>query len=289
MYAIPAGWWPTDAGTFRLRVKLGSTRSVDAVGTSHSRYDTILGHTDVWWLESSADAYRDELNVLYTHFDDRRVFSDRELFHFDDRADFEREIATFTAGFRAVTGHEEAHKAAVIIDLMVPNGLGTRETKATRSARRAEGRVRREQARAREREIQETAVSRREDTERDKVRKRAMREAAIAEREQARRERVRERETRETAVSRHEREKQGDDATITAWASEHLQQRDGAWVLLDTVVTRINKETGLLLGKKTVSLRVKSLFPRAFRQTRSIEGVRYSGVFWGVSDVRPTE
>ena len=100
--------------------------------------------------------------------------------------------------------------------------------------------------------------------------KRAAEQAAAAAVEQAKRERM------ERSVERK------GEAHVDGWARERLVRRAGGWVLLKTTVDRLNADSGLNLGKKVVSARLKSLFPGTFAQTKSIEGVRHSGVFCGV-------
>ena len=222
MYAVPAGWWPTDDGTFRLRVKLGSTRSVDAVGASQARYDTLLGRTDVWWVESSADAYRDELDVLHVHFADRRVYPDRELFYFRDRAEFDREVGAFTTAFRANTSDEEPYKAAVITDLAAPNGLLTKEAKAARAAQRLEERLRRQEAQQREK-----GRSRKlRETRQERYRQRKLREKCERARKRGLRAQDRRCKLREALREKRKLE----DTRIAEFIAEHCVMHPDGWL-----------------------------------------------------------
>ena len=109
LYAIPVWDCPGDDGKPRLSVKLGSTRDLDPVGSLRFRNDTILGHTRVWWLCPSADAYRDERHRLHQFFADRRRWADREHFSFA-KAEFEECIHDFERVFGAETAEELPYK-----------------------------------------------------------------------------------------------------------------------------------------------------------------------------------
>ena len=128
LYAVVTGLWPDVDGTLRLRIKLGSTRSGDPVAMCKRRYCTILGRTEILWLEPSADANRDERRVLHTHFKQRRVYPGRELFNFADHADFAEAISAFTLGLRRSTVAEMPYKprpvamAATATEMAAVNG-----------------------------------------------------------------------------------------------------------------------------------------------------------------------
>ncbi len=128
LYALPVGlWpqnidafeimslWPEDKTQYRLHVKLGSSarEEEDVVDKLHYRYGTPLGRPQLWWLEPSANAIRDERNELFRYFAERRVWRDREIFWFASKQEFDTMISTFTTNFRTLTIDEDADKPAL--------------------------------------------------------------------------------------------------------------------------------------------------------------------------------
>ena len=151
LYAVFAGYWPGPNGTLQLRIKLGSTRDPDPVGACRARYGTLAGRVEVWWLVTSADAYRDERHSLHSAFERQRCFHDRELFTFGGREDFEAAISVFTHMHEVETASEDGAKPPRITNLREPIGLA-------RDARDAVVRERREERAAlRELHAQEVA------------------------------------------------------------------------------------------------------------------------------------
>ena len=255
LYAIPTGLWPAADGTLKLRIKLGSTRSPDPVATCKNRYNTSLGRTEILWLEASANAYRDECDVLHSHFSGRRVFPDRELFEYRDEEEFRQEIVAFTLQFRRATIAEVPYKAAAVLDLKTPIGKAAKPAiharKSAVALLRSEQRALREARRAVELQRAEAEVQR---------------EQARLESEERRLSRVTEEPDEASAVS--------------SWCSDRIEAREGGWLTVraafdDFQITRSR------LGKNRFSARLKMILGvHSFEPNKKLKG-KMCAAFWG--------
>ena len=113
----------------------------DSARMGHRKYPAV-GFNDRWklsrgyiyalhagtWTTPSADAYRDEPHDLHAHIAARRIWADRELFHFQNQADFEAAIRDFETGFSVKTAAEDPYKQPRITDLESPTGATASRT-----------------------------------------------------------------------------------------------------------------------------------------------------------------
>ena len=126
LYCIPVGYRPRDIGTAsewskdntQLHVKLGSVRGTDPVKIIKEAYSRPMGQPEIWWLEGSARAYHDEMNLLPVALASHRVWQNHEIFVFRDKEHCVSTLQRFSGAFRFRTAGVD--KPPIITDLVNP-------------------------------------------------------------------------------------------------------------------------------------------------------------------------
>ena len=156
VYAVPVGYRSIDGydappalESLRLHVKIGSVRTPDPVAALKHAYSRALGQPEVWWLAPSADAYRDEMHDVHVVLAARRVWPNREVFAFDNKAECLAVLAEVAEGLQQRTAGEVKPPAVTdLVNAWLPQQQAAEE--------RAQKKAKREQDKAQQQEQRRT-------------------------------------------------------------------------------------------------------------------------------------
>ena len=235
-------------GRIILRAKIGYVTSMYPIDEMYDRYGSLLGVVTTLWLYPTANAQADEKRV-HRLLGARRFLTNRELFDFQDLADFTTAILQIEWWLDIMTGRHQG-KPPAVTDL----------TTRVRPVERA-------QARSQQREVQRMTQAMRDERRRVKSAQRIEKEKRRASWLKRRLERLRERTELPKAHA----------AAFQTFMSAHTcAQRNG--YILETVLTQRLREVDIT---GAVNQRMADRgFKRCKKSVGGSSKVVYMGLIW---------